>query len=72
MLKFFAAGGTIHLMKEDEQQASQSRIWITSHLVLLRLAEWVCDLGGHTWPCAQKGLVLGLILCRHCLEILNN
>lgn len=72
LLKFFCCRWIIHLMREDEQQPSQSGIWGTSHLLLPRLASWGCNLCSHTWPCAQKGLVLGLILCCHCLEILNN
>lgn len=35
------------------------------------IASRVCDLCGHTGPPAQKGPVLGLMLCCHCLENLN-
>lgn len=69
---FVAADRMILLMREDKPQGSQSGTWVTSHLLLPRLASWACDLYSHTWPCAQKGLVLGLILCCHYLEILNN
>lgn len=36
------------------------------------LASQVCDPWSHTGPANQKGLVLGVMLCCHQLEILNN
>lgn len=65
---FVAADGMILLMTEDKPQGSQSGTWVTSHPLLPRMASWACG----SWPCAQKSLVLGLILRCHCLEILNN
>lgn len=59
---FLSTDGIIGLMREHEQAWSQSRIWVPSHLFLPRLASWMYNLCSHTWPCAQQGLVLGLIV----------
>ena len=67
LAEVFCCRWMILLMKEDEQQGSQSGIWVTSYLLLSRHVTWVVHMS-----CAQKGLMLGLILCCHCLEILNN
>lgn len=65
LLKLFCCRWVICLMRKSEQQCSQFGIWVTSHLLLPRLASWVCNLCRLTCPCAQKGCMLGSILCCH-------